>query len=87
MKTLLAVVALAWLFWAALVSAQGAPPPQQGPQLSPEVQQLVTQIHAAGCQAEEIASAQTIAQLRKENDDLKAQVQRLDPPKSGATKH
>lgn len=58
-----------------------------GPQLSPDVQQLVTQIHAAGCQAEEIASAQTIDQLRKENAQLKAQIQKLDPPKSGATKH
>lgn len=59
----------------------------QGPQLSPDVQNLVTQIHAAGCQAEEIASAQTIDQLRKENEQLKAQIQKLDPPKSGATKH
>lgn len=60
---------------------------QQGPQLSPDVQNLVTQIHAAGCQAEEIASAQTIDQLRKENASLKAQIEKLDPPKSGATKH
>ena len=60
---------------------------QTGPQLSPDVQNLVTQIHAAGCQAEEIASAQTIDQLRKENEKLKAQLEKLDPPKSGATKH
>lgn len=80
------ILAIALLFSVASVFAQG-PPPQQGPQLSPDVQQLVTQIHAAGCQAEEIASAQTIDQLRKENEQLKAQIQKLDPPKSGATKH
>lgn len=79
----LAVVAL--FYMTQPVHAQGPPP--QGPSLSPEVQQLVTQIHAAGCQAEEIASAQTIDQLRKENEQLKAQLQKLDPPKSGATKH
>lgn len=77
----LAVVAL--FYMTQPVHAQGPP---QGPSLSPEVQQLVTQIHAAGCQAEEIASAQTIDQLRKENEQLKAQLQKLDPPKSGATK-
>jgi cell division protein FtsB len=47
----------------------------------------VQQIHAVGCQAEETAAAQTIAQLQKQNADLKAQIQKLDPPKSGATKH
>ena len=79
----LAVVVLFYLTQP--VHAQGTPPGPPG--LTPEVQQLVTQIHAAGCQAEEIASAQTIDQLRKENEKLKEQLSKLDPPKSGATKH
>jgi cell division protein FtsB len=68
----------------AIVSAQA---PIAQPTLAPDVQSLVQQIHQAGCNAEEIASAQTIAQLKKENDALKAQISKLDPPKSGATKH
>jgi methylglyoxal synthase len=67
-----------------LVYAQA---PIAAPTLAPDVQALVQQIHAVGCQAEETASAQTIAQLQKQNSDLKAQIQKLDPPKSGATKH
>ena len=54
---------------------------------APEIQQVLTQIHQVGCNAEEQASAQTIAQLQKENAQLKAQIQKLDPPKGGATKH
>lgn len=78
---------LVLLLSAAMALAQG-PPPQTGPQLSPDVQSLVTQIHAIGCQAEEIGAAQTIDQLRKENEKLKAQLEKLDPPpKGGATKH
>ena len=61
--------------------------PQGGPTLSPAVQNLVNQIHQVGCNAEANAAAQTIDQLQKENDQLKAQLQKLDPPKSGATKH
>ena len=61
--------------------------PIAAPTLAPDVQNLVNQIHQVGCQAEENASAQTIAQLQKENASLKAQIQKLDPPKSGATKH
>ena len=61
--------------------AQSAPTPSE------EVQALVTQLHAVGCQAEENASAQTIDQLQKENAKLKAELQKYDPPKSGATKH
>lgn len=85
MKYAIAILAATVYFMLmAFYSAHAQQP--QGPQLSPEVQQLVTQIHAAGCQAEEIASAQTIDQLRKENASLKAQLQKLDPPKSGATR-
>lgn len=60
---------------------------QAQPTVAPDVQQVLTQIHQVGCNAEEQASAQTIAQLQKENTDLKAQLKKLDPPKSGATKH
>lgn len=58
------------------------------PQQAADVQQLISQIQKVGCQAEENAAAQTILQLRKENDDLKAKLTKSDPPpKSGATKH
>ena len=61
----------------------------QAPVATPaaDVQNLLTQLHQVGCNAEENAAAQTIAQLQKQNADLKAQIQKLDPPKSGATKH
>jgi cell division protein FtsB len=68
----------------AVVSAQA---PMAQPTLAPDVQQLVNQIHQVGCNAEENAAAQTIAQLQKENTALKAEISKLDPPKSGATKH
>lgn len=68
----------------ALVQAQT---PISQPTVAPEVEQVLTQIHQVGCNAEAQASAQTIAQLQKENASLKAQIQKLDPPKSGATKH
>ena len=68
----------------ALVQAQ-APAPAAQP--TSDVQNLITQLHQVGCNAEENAAAQTIAQLQKENATLKAQVLKLDPPKSGATKH
>ena len=64
----------------------GAAFAQVPPTPSAEVQQVLTQIHQVGCNAEEQASANTIAQLQKENAALKAQLQKLDPPKSGATK-
>jgi cell division protein FtsB len=67
-----------------LVYAQA---PVAQPTLAPDVQQLVNQIHQVGCSAEETAAAQTIAQLQKQNNDLKAEIQKLDPPKSGATRH
>lgn len=61
----------------------------QAPVATPaaDVQNVLNQIHQVGCSAEEQASANTIAQLQKENANLKAQLQKLDPPKSGATKH
>jgi hypothetical protein len=61
--------------------------PVAQPTLSADAQALLTQLHAVGCNAEENAAAQTIAQLQKQNADLKAEIQKLDPPKSGATKH
>lgn len=67
-----------------LVYAQA---PMSQPTVAPDVEQVLTQIHQVGCNAEAQASAQTIAQLQKENASLKAQIQKLDPPKSGATKH
>ena len=68
----------------ALVQAQA---PAAQATLAPEVQNVVNQIHAAGCNAEEVVSANTISQLQKENASLKAQLAAHDPPKSGATKH
>ena len=77
MKTVLAILLLATPAFAQ----------QAAPTVAPDVQQVLTQIHQVGCNAEEQASAQTIAQLQKENADLKAQIKKLDPPRSGATKH
>lgn len=79
MKTVLAIMLLSI---SVPVLAQ-----QAQPTVAPDVQQVLTQIHQVGCSAEEQASATTIAQLQKENADLKAQIKKLDPPKSGATKH
>lgn len=79
MKTLLAMLTML------LPAVAFAQAPAAQPTLSPEVQQLVTQIHATGCNAEEIAAAQTIANLQKQIDLLQKQLK--DPPRSGATKH
>lgn len=91
MTKLILLAILVLLPWAAilfvvdvLVYAQA---PVAQPTTSTEVQNLLTQLHQVGCNAEENAAAQTIAQLQKQNADLKAQIQKLDPPKSGATKH
>ena len=83
MRTLLAMVILL-LASRMLAFAQQ---PMGGATPSPEVQNLLTQLHTVGCNAEEQAAANTIAQLQKENASLKQQIQKLDPPKSGATKH
>jgi outer membrane murein-binding lipoprotein Lpp len=61
--------------------AWGQAPPSQ---VSPEVQQIQAQLNQVGCQAENMASAQTIANLQKQIADLKAKAD--PPPKSGATK-
>lgn len=77
-----------WLGWLIFVAANAfAQAPAGGPTLSPEVQNLMNQIHQVGCNAEAQAAAQTIDTLQKENASLKAQILKLDPPKSGATKH
>jgi len=55
--------------------------------LSTDPQQIENLIQAQGCRFEVSASAQTIANLQKQINDLKAQLNKLDPPKSGATKH
>ena len=91
MKFLLVLV-VTLLTWAALIFAvdvlvMAQAPPMAQPTAAPEVQNLLTQLHQVGCNAEENAAAQTIAQLQKENTDLKAKLQKYDPPKSGATKH
>jgi protein-disulfide isomerase len=88
MKIALLVLALVvgWSVSLEIADAFAQAPVAQ-PTLAPDVQSLVQQIHAVGCQAEETAAAQTIAQLQKQNADLKAQILKLDPPKSGATKH
>jgi conjugal transfer/entry exclusion protein len=54
--------------------------------LSTDPQQIENLIQAQGCKYEVSASAQTIASLQKQINELKAQLQKLDPPKSGATK-
>jgi TolA-binding protein len=55
--------------------------------LSTDPQQIENLIQSQGCQYEVRASAQTIAQLQKQINELQAKLNKLDPPKSGATKH
>jgi len=55
--------------------------------LSTDPQQIQSVIEQSGCRYEITASAQTIANLQKQINDLQAQLKKLDPPKSGATKH
>lgn len=62
-----------------------APPPIGQP--TPSVADLDQQLQEVGCKAERNAAAQTIVQLRSQVDQLQAQLKKLDPPKSGATKH
>lgn len=85
MKIAWAIVLSFSLLMLGLAYAQAQAPMAQ-PTIAPEVQNLMNQLHAVGCQSEEQAAAQTIASLQKQNADLKAQIQKLDPPKSGATK-
>lgn len=58
-----------------------------GAQPTPSVADLDQQLQEVGCKAERNAAAQTIVQLRTQIDDLQKQIKRMDPPKSGATKH
>jgi len=70
------------VLWAVPAFAQATPAA-----LSTDPQQIENIIQAQGCQFEVKASAQTIASLQKQINDLQAQLRKLDPPKSGATKH
>lgn len=73
---------LATLLFASAAFAQA--PPMGQP--SPSIADLDQQLQEVGCRAERSAAAQTIVQLQKQISDLKAQLEKLDPPKSGATK-
>jgi len=77
------LVIAAVLLLPALVLAQ-APPPQTLPTDPNQVESL---IRNSGCQYEVSAASKTIADLQKKVNELQAQVNKLDPPKSGATKH
>lgn len=55
--------------------------------LSTDPQQIQSLIEANGCRYEISASAQTIAALQKQINELQKRLNALDPPKSGATKH
>lgn len=88
MKILIVILLFAALWPVAIEVADVlAQAPVAQPTIAPDVQGVLNQIHQVGCNAEAQASAQTIAQLQKENTELKAKIEKLDPPKSGATKH
>ena len=74
----------ALLFSAGVAFAQQGPPAQVPQQVT--AQDLENQLSEVGCRAERQAASQTIMQLRQQNADLQKQLQKLDPPKSGATK-
>lgn len=80
--TWLTIIAFS-LLMLGLAAAQ-APPLGQP---TPSVADLDQQLQEVGCKAERQAAAQTIVQLRTQVDQLQAQIKKLDPPKSGATKH
>lgn len=75
-------IAIALLLIAAPVLAQSTPSA-----LSTDPQQIQNLIEQNGCKYEIAASAQTIASLQKQINELEKKLQALDPPKSGATKH
>lgn len=89
MMKLILLAILVLLPWAGILFMVDVLVYAQAPVATPaaDVQNLLTQLHQVGCNAEENAAAQTIAQLQKQNADLKAQIQKRDPPKGGATKH
>lgn len=74
------------LFLATLLFASTAFAQAPMGQSSPSIADLDQQLQEVGCRAERSAAAQTIVQLQKQISDLKAQLEKLDPPKSGATK-
>lgn len=74
----------ALLFVASAAFAQS--PPSMTPQ-QPTQADLENQMSEIGCKAERQAAASTIIQLKQQISDLQNQVKKLDPPKSGATKH
>ena len=80
MKVTLAMVVMTLIAVPVFAQAPVATP------VPPDVQQYLQSIQQVGCNAEVQASAQALAALKKENESLKAQIQKLDPPKSGATK-
>lgn len=73
-------------FTIGVASAQAPAPPSMGPP-QPTAADLENQMAEIGCKAERQAAASTIVQLKQQITDLQKQVQKLDPPKSGATKH
>ena len=76
------LAAITILLWAAPLFAQATPAA-----LSTAPQQIENIIQNQGCRYEVSAAAQTIANLQKQINELQAQIKKLDPPKSGATKH
>jgi hypothetical protein len=54
--------------------------------LSTDPQQIENLIQTQGCRYEVSAAAQTIASLQKQINELQAKLNKVDPPKSGATK-
>lgn len=70
---------------AAYAQTPSGPPAMVPPQ--PTQADLENQMSEIGCKAERQAAASTIIQLKQQISDLQKQVMKLDPPKSGATKH
>ena len=74
-----------FLVIAALLLA--APAFAQTPQALPTDPAAVQNLlESSGCHYEIGTASQTIAQLQKQINELKDQLKKLDPPKSGATK-
>lgn len=72
---------------AILLSAASALAQATPAALSTDPQQIQNLIEQNGCRYEISASAQTIAALQKQINELQKRLAALDPPKSGATKH
>ena len=80
-----AILSVGFSLGAAYAQAPSGPPAQVPPPLT--AQDLENQMQEVGCKAERQAAATTIMQMKQQITDLQKQVQKLDPPKSGATKH